>query len=472
VTLASASAAEGTGVGRRPALERLASSLPLFATLALVAVFLLAVTPGFIVQDTWLALVAGREIVDHGLPSHDALTILAAGHRWVDQQWLGQLLLYGLSAAGGMKAVVLVASGAALTAWGLAIVAAGRKGPAAPGVVTVLVVAGVLSSPWALQVRTQELALPLYATVLWLLLTDPLLRRRRTWSVLPLLVLWANIHGSVALGVAVVWIYALAALRAPARRRLVPYLAAPLALLVSPYGFGLVGYYRLMLFSAPFRRFISEWQPSRPSVITAVFYALAATTLVAVIRRRRTYHLGELLVLLLTSVAAAWAMRNIVWFALSAAAILPVREGGERFRGMAAGTAALAVACVIPATAAIALAKPPSYWQGNHVSAAAVAAIRPLLPSTGPVFADDSHADWLLWNFPQLRGRVVYDDRVELLSASQLETLQRVLYHHARTFGACLVVAERDSAGDFSGRIVWSDRRTAVIEMRARRCRR
>src|SRR4051795_13489435 len=48
--------------------------------------------------DTWLAVVSGREVA-HGLPSVNHLTILAAGARWVDQQWLAQLVFYGAYSA-------------------------------------------------------------------------------------------------------------------------------------------------------------------------------------------------------------------------------------------------------------------------------------------------------------------------------------------------------------------------------------
>src|SRR3954451_2641680 len=44
--------------------------------------------PSELFQDGWLAILGGREIVAHGLPSHDALTIWTHGREWVDQQWL------------------------------------------------------------------------------------------------------------------------------------------------------------------------------------------------------------------------------------------------------------------------------------------------------------------------------------------------------------------------------------------------
>src|SRR5207248_11290887 len=41
----------------------------------------------------------------------------------------------------------------------------------------------------------------------------------------------------------------------------------------------------------------------------------------------------------------------------------------------------------------------------------------------GKVIATTPYADWLLWSAPQLRGRVAFDARYELLTKSQLTTL-------------------------------------------------
>jgi len=127
------------------------------------------------------------------------------------------------------------------------------------------------------------------------------------------------------------------------------------------------------------------------------------------------------------------------------------------------------MACVIPVSAGLALAKPPTYWQGRASDRAAVA-LAPLVEKKGSVFADDAHADWLLWRFPELRGRIVYDDRVELLRSGQLRMLQRALYGRSDALGACLVVVSPELARHFGGQPAWRDRTTAVIEKHSARC--
>src|SRR5258708_6806815 len=80
----------------------------LVVVLATFAIVLLVTLRRGLEVDGWLALLAGRSIVQHGLPSHDSLTVMAHGRRWTDQQWLAQLGVYGLWRVGGVKLALLV----------------------------------------------------------------------------------------------------------------------------------------------------------------------------------------------------------------------------------------------------------------------------------------------------------------------------------------------------------------------------
>src|SRR6266516_6778780 len=92
---------------RSRALDRFfgwaATEAVLFPVVALFFIGLAGNLPRELFQDSWLAILGGREVVQHGLPTHDTLAIWTQGREWVDQQWLAQLLFYGLYAFGGIK---------------------------------------------------------------------------------------------------------------------------------------------------------------------------------------------------------------------------------------------------------------------------------------------------------------------------------------------------------------------------------
>ena len=154
--------------------------------------------------DMWLLLAAGREIWENGLPTHDRFTIWAAGERWVDQQWAAQLGFYGLAAVGG-EAAILLANVVILVATLSAALALARLRGASSRSVAVIGVLALLVALAHGGVRAQMLAYPLFVAVLWLLRDQT--PNRKLVLIFPVLVLWANLHGSILVGAALVSLY-------------------------------------------------------------------------------------------------------------------------------------------------------------------------------------------------------------------------------------------------------------------------
>ena len=106
----------------------------------------------------------------------------------------------------------------------------------------------------------------------------------------PLLVVWANIHGSAALAAMLTMLLGaieLVLTRGRSGLRSVALLVlSPLALLATPYGpIDTARYYHLLLVDPPFgRELVTEWRRSDPSWDTLAFYLLAALALVAVVK--------------------------------------------------------------------------------------------------------------------------------------------------------------------------------------------
>ncbi|MGH2881709.1 MAG: hypothetical protein ACRDPA_03230, partial [Solirubrobacteraceae bacterium] len=402
--------------------------------------WLFAVLPGQVHSDTWIALVGGRDVVQHGIPGHETLTIAAYGRVWRDQQWLAQLWMYELYRLGGIGLVGFVEVALVFGALAGATWAALRLG-ARPRSLAWILPAAMCELLIGLEVRTQAYAYPLLVVVVYLLAADARGRGSRVWWCLPLLVLWGNLHGSAILGAGLVGLRGLTV--GWERRRLGTsprawgkplglVLGAPLCLAINPYGFSIASYYRATVFNSELRKLIAEWQPiTYEPVLAAVFALLAAVGVWSVIRHRERSMPWDRLALLAVGIGAIVAVRNLPWFALTALLLLPawidpsVRAPAWRSRWaglLAAGVTAFGALWLLQgalnALHRSAAAATPDY------PGAALAAVRGELAAHPGwrVYGDDYLADWLLWELPALRGSVATDARFELLSARQLRS--------------------------------------------------
>ncbi len=108
-------------------------------------IFLLIFPPALIVNDSWLNLMAGREVVENGLPSVDELTIYGLGATWTDQQWLAQVFMYGVFSLGGFALLSIVACVFVVGAFTLAA-AASRSLGAGPRAIWLLFLPVLISA--------------------------------------------------------------------------------------------------------------------------------------------------------------------------------------------------------------------------------------------------------------------------------------------------------------------------------------
>jgi putative flippase GtrA len=400
--------------------------------LPLVAVYVLGLArlaPFELVQDSWLTFVNGREIAQNGLPSTEHLTVFGAGERWVDQQWLAHLAFYGAVAGAGLKAALLLHVALLTAAFTLALTAARRLGGSGRSVFWIGA-ASIFLAPWMWQLRSQSFAYVLFVAALWLLARDARTPSPRVFFVLPLLVLWANLHGSVVLAAGLV---VLRGLTSGWRWRSLALVALPsLCVMASPYGLALVGYYRHMLLGPEFAEIVGEWRP--PTFPQAwPFFVLAFVALWLLARSGRCVSLFEKLAVAATIVAGMLAIRNITWFALAWLVVMPAaleavrpvrspsRRPGRPLRGLA-----WAGALAIPVTVVAMVAWPTRAYESRWPEPA-LAAVSDIVDADpeARIFASERYADWLLWRKPELAGRVAFDVRFELYKDEQLHALFR-----------------------------------------------
>ena len=399
---------------------------------AVVALLAILLARAELIGDTWMMLVGGREVAQHGLPHRDTLFLWTHGRQWVDQQWLAQLTYYGLHVSGGVRLVLIVNTFFVVGAAAIVFVFARLRG-ASPRAIFLIAVLLPLMAPWALQVRAQAPAQLLFAATFGLLTLRGPLTWARVGVVLALLLLWANVHGTVVMGAGLTMLCGLFAAKAAGGSRRRPALAlvflSPLCVLASPYGAELGGYYRDLLMNPLLPKFVAEWKTSTPGVLTAVFYAALLGGLFLLVKYGRRVPLYDKVALTLLAVNAIMALRSIIWFGLAAVIVLtPLVDdvlGATRSltgrtvarAGLAAGAVALVVGVVVFSSSNTSL------QQDWPRAAADRVALLSSHPGRERVFADATVADWLLWVKPELRNRIAYDARFELFRSGEFTKL-------------------------------------------------
>jgi hypothetical protein len=210
------SAAEPAARAPEPPSDRLLRRLPSPAVLVVIvfaAILVMTVTfHGLTDVDYFWHVTTGRLIATTGaVPTTDPFSFTYAGGPWTPHEWLGELLIYELVARLGGSATLAIFGlvGGASIAVGIAV--ARRRGIRVPAITGAAVLtAGVLVS--YLTVRPQALSWLLLAVLIGLLGGLRAERPRQALWLIPLFVLWANLHGLYVVGLGVVLVWAVATL--------------------------------------------------------------------------------------------------------------------------------------------------------------------------------------------------------------------------------------------------------------------
>jgi hypothetical protein len=295
----------------------------------------------------------------------------------------------------------------------------------------------LMAAPWTFTIRAQVFALPLYTGLIWLLASQA--RRPTHWVyvAVPLIVVWANIHGSAALAAMLVTLLgAIELVRSRGRSWLrsgLLLVLPSLAVLATPFGpIDTARYYHLLLVDPPFgRELVTEWRRSDPGWDTVFFYVLAAIAVVVIYFGRRRLTAFDLATLAFTFVGAVLAIRGIPWFALACLVLLPVALG-RRLEGRSArvprrpdGFLSFGAVALLALVVVFAVARDDAWYKRNWPQAAASAVNGATQEPDVRVFATSRDADWLLFQIPDLRGRLAYDVRFEIYDGATFERIVR-----------------------------------------------
>ena len=290
--------------------------LPVFAAAAIFAVLLLAAPALLNDADTYWHLAVGEWIIDHGaVPHTDPFSSTMAGQPWIAQEWLSQLFYALAYRLGSWTAVVLLAAASAATAFGLLAWLLRRNLAIVPTLLFVAV-AFVLAAPHIVA-RPHVLALPVMVAWVGGVAMAADARRAPSYWLLPLMTLWANLHGGFTLGLLLVGAFGLDAFVAAAPRDRVGValrwgaflLAAILAACVTPYGAEPILTTVRILGLGSALSIIGEWQPQDFGSLAAFEVILLLGVGLALLRGFRLPWVRILIVLGLLHLALS-AIRN------------------------------------------------------------------------------------------------------------------------------------------------------------------
>jgi hypothetical protein len=194
-------------------------------------------------HDIYWHVVVGQWIIDHrAVPHVDPFSSTMLGAHWITSEWLSEVLYFlAFRLAGWAGPVVLAALSLALTFFLLTSLLLRRLPNLA---VMILVGAGMALTAPHMLARPHVLVFPLM--VLWASVVVDAAEEQRAPSLvyLPIITLWANLHGSFTFGLALLAPFALEALwgaEAQARRHVFLQwlrfgVLATVAACITPYG--------------------------------------------------------------------------------------------------------------------------------------------------------------------------------------------------------------------------------------------
>ena len=150
--------------------------------------------------DTWFHLKEGELYVTTGsLPGHDPFAFTTEGREWIKYSWLADVLFYLVYAVGGFPGLVLLRLGVLFAiAWLLYRLL--RQSGLHPVAAVLLVFVASLAIRFRLFIRPELFAFVLLLGTLAVLLQLQASSPWMAYTLLPLFVLWVNIHGSYVFG--------------------------------------------------------------------------------------------------------------------------------------------------------------------------------------------------------------------------------------------------------------------------------
>ena len=243
--------------------------LALWVGVCIYALFLLAGNRLLIDPDTLWQITVGQWIIDHrAVPETDVYSFTMRGQPWISTQWLAQVAYARAYAIAGWSGPVVLAAAAIAATFALLTKFLDRR--LGESTTLVFVAAALALTVPHLLARPHVLALPVMVAWVGGLIASADRRDAPSFALLPLMVVWANLHGGFVFGLALTAPIAFDAIlnaeaasrRSLARRWAIFGVAALAACCCTPYGWNaLLASHRILALGGALP-LIMEWKPA------------------------------------------------------------------------------------------------------------------------------------------------------------------------------------------------------------------
>jgi hypothetical protein len=373
----------------------------------------------------------------HRVLDVDVFTFTASGHFWLNQQWGAQVLFAGIHRLGGWPLLILTRALLGSGVAALVFLACRARGAAVKPAGLLTIASFAVWLPGAI-LRPQLLGLLLFALTGWLL-CDRDRHVERLWWIPPVVVLWANLHGSFFLGPVLVGLAWLQARRSGEEPRVVGRLAtvgavATIAANLNPYGVRIWQYAIGIPTNGVVADTIMEWRPPTVRTMPGMVFFLSVVVVAVLLARRRAPAPWPLLVPLGGFfLVGLFAVRGIYWWALAVPPLL-VELLPERTRVVNGPDPRGSINTVLAATVVLLGVILLPWWRTDgagagaalldHAPAGVTASLHDVLEPGDRVFNPQLWGSWLEYRFPD--APMFDDSRIEVFPTSVWHDYDRV----------------------------------------------
>jgi len=282
--------------------------------------------------DLWGYLAFGRLFWESGrFPYHDVFSYVPAKEPWVYHEWLTGILFYPIYKHLGAMWLQSLRYIMALMTLCLVAMTAVKRGGHHLSIFIILFLTGIAITEGYRPVRAQVFTYLFFALSIYILEgfkkdQNPV----HLWWLLPIQLIWCNVHGGFVAGLGIIVLYAIGA--GLTGQRFLPYvrimILSAMVTLISPYGID----YWIYIFQAinmP-RSDITEWLSLPMTIRTGIhgdmglfFIHIFLISLLLIIWYRKR-SITDILVLTVTAYLSFSHIRHAIFFFLTFGAFMPV----------------------------------------------------------------------------------------------------------------------------------------------------